>query len=153
MCVCVCVSFCLMKSWSKSKGAVFNVLQTWHESFATPIKEDVVVQLSAAPEWLIRLGLSMSNPNHKKSQVLLIMPAWVSLALQIYQMKLIGNTLRLCSWETCLSGVTFLLRFPDSMQCWQPRWKMREYILGGGYEWWIISTRLLTVPGHVLWLD
>lgn len=73
----------------------------------------------------------MSNPYDKKSQVLLIMPAWVSLALQVYQMKLIGNTLALWFWETCLSGVTFLLRFPDSLQCLQPGWKMREYILGG----------------------
>lgn len=42
-------------------------------------------------------GASMSKPYDKKSQVPLIMPAWVSLALQIYQMKLIGNTLGLRS--------------------------------------------------------
>lgn len=57
-------------------------------------------------------------------------PLWVSLALQIYQMKLIGNTLSLWSWETCLSGVTFLPRFSDSLQCLQSRWKMRE-VRGG----------------------
>lgn len=43
-------------------------------------------------------------------------PPWVSLALTLYQMELIGNIFSLWSWEMCLSGVTFLPWFSDSPQ-------------------------------------
>lgn len=148
MCVLLCESklfFGVGRSCCKGDMRVLQRLQrkTWLSNYLQDQSDE--------SDW----RLLTSNPHDKNSQALLIMPAWVSRALQIYQMKLIGNTLGPRSWETCLSGVTFLLRFPDSLQRLQPRWKMREYVLGGGrrhIEGWMMntSTHPLTVAGHVL---
>lgn len=99
------------------------------ESSTTPTKEDVVGQLSAAPQWLITARPVNVKPHMTKwVKRYWSCPLWVSLALTIYQMELIGNTFSLWPWEMCLSGVTFLLRCSDSLQRLQSGWRLWEWI-------------------------
>lgn len=101
--------------WIEGLQALFKTVQTRQWEF-NGTKEDVVRPLSAAPLQLIIVWPVNVKPiGAKWVKYYWSSPPWVSLALRLYQMQLIGNIFSLWSWEMCLSEVTFLLRFSDSL--------------------------------------
>lgn len=91
----------------------------------------MVVQLSAGPERFISLGaVHVKAIRQKESSAIdharLGFTCTPNLSDEA-NWEHIGSEVQ----ETGLSGVTFLLRFPDSLQCLQPRWRTRESLLGG----------------------